>query len=208
MTAPDEKVRSFKQARVWVKRDLVQRGALTPNGRITIAILLRDPINLFMLLLRLKEWTANARTPVLVRLVIAVLFRRQSIKLGFSIPPNVFGPGLAIVHYGPIVVNGNARVGANCRVHVCVNIGGAGVLVSPEAAVDLAPQIGNNVYIAPGVKIYGAIRIAHGIAIGANAVVNRTFDEPGTTIAGVPARVISHKGSLGMILEVGKEPFI
>lgn len=208
MTASDEKIRSFRHVRTWVKRDLVQRGAIAPDGRITIAILLRDPVNLFMLLLRLKEWTTNGRAPVLVRLAIAVLFRRQSIKLGFSIPPNVFGPGLAIVHYGPIVVNGNARVGTNCRVHVCVNIGGTGALMSPETAVDLAPRIGNNVYISPGVKIYGPIRIADGIAIGANAVVNRTFDEAGTTIAGVPARVTSHKGSSGMIVEVSGEPFI
>ena len=203
-----EKVRSIKCAWAWLKRDLVQRGAIAPNGQVTITVLLRNPINLFMLLLRLKEWTVNTRTPVLVRLAIAALFRRQSIKLGFSIPPNVFGPGLAIVHYGPIVVNGNARVGANCRVHVCVNIGGAGNLVSPETAVGLAPQIGSNVYISPGAKIYGPIRIADGVAIGANAVVNRTFDEPGITIAGVPARVISHKGSSGMIVEVDKEPFI
>jgi serine O-acetyltransferase len=154
-----------------------------------------------MLLLRLKEWTVNTTTPHPVRAVIAALFRHQSIKLGFSIPPNVFGPGLAIVHYGTIVVNGNARVGANCRLHVCVNIGGSGLLVKSDKAVHLAPQIGSNVYISAGVKIYGPVRIADGIAIGANAVVNRTLETPSTTIAGVPARVISNKGSSGMILE-------
>jgi serine O-acetyltransferase len=51
------------------------------------------------------------------------------------------------------------------------------------------------VYIAPGAKIYGAIEIADNIAIGANAVVNKSFLEPNITIAGVPARKISDKGS-------------
>src|SRR5690606_33443392 len=37
-------------------------------------------------------------------LFIKYKYKRLSLKLGFSIPPNVFGPGLAIVHYGTIVV--------------------------------------------------------------------------------------------------------
>ncbi|MHC5182920.1 MAG: serine O-acetyltransferase [Planctomycetota bacterium] len=115
-------------------------------------------------------------------------FRRLSYKLGFLIAPNVFGPGLAIVHRGTIVVNANTRIGANCRIHVCVNIGASGG--SPKA-----PRIGNNVYIAPGAKIFGDIEIADGIAIGANAVVNKSFSEPNITIGGIPAKKISDKGT-------------
>jgi Serine acetyltransferase len=110
-------------------------------------------------------------------------YRRLALKLGFTIPPNVFGRGLAIVHYGTIVVNQNARVGDNCRIHVCTNIGASG-------GSDRAPTIGDNVYLAPGVKIVGDIRVPSNSAIGANAVVNRTFVEEGMLIAGVPARVI------------------
>jgi serine O-acetyltransferase len=178
----------------------VQRGAIAPGTSVGLAALLRDLINLFMFLLRAKEWTVNARIPAIIRLPVAVVFRRQSVRLGFSIPPNTFGPGLAIVHYGPIVVSGNARIGANCRTHVCVNIGGSGGLVDVETARGLAPVIGDNVYIGPGAKIFGPVRIADRCAIGANAVVNASFDEPGCSIAGVPARLISRKGSEGMIL--------
>ena len=70
------------------------------------------------------------------------------------------------------------RVGENCRLHVCVNIGTG------------SPQIGNNVYIGPGAKIFGKIRIANGIKIGANAVVNKDFYQEGKTIVGVPAKYI------------------
>lgn len=117
-----------------------------------------------------------------------IWYKIYSILCGFSIPPNVFGKGLSIAHRGTIVVNGNARIGENCRLHACVNIG-----TSPGRA-DLAPTIGDNVYIGPGAKIYGRINIASGIIIGANSVVNKSFDEESICIAGVPVRKISDKG--------------
>ena len=45
-------------------------------------------------------------------------------------------------------------------------------------------------YIAPGAKIYGNIIIANNIAIGANAVVNKSFEEENILIAGNPAKKI------------------
>tara|TARA_R110002012_G_scaffold203736_1_gene373141 strand:+ start:24704 stop:25378 length:675 start_codon:yes stop_codon:yes gene_type:complete len=201
-----DQVQSWSDVKRWVHRDLVQRGAIKPGASLGLGVLLRHPINMFMFLLRAKEWTVNARVPAIIRLSVAVMFRRQSMRLGFSIPPNTFGPGLAIVHYGPIVVNGNARIGANCRTHVCVNIGGGGGLVDPKAAHGLAPVLGDNIYIGPGAKIFGTIRIADRCVIGANAVVNSSFEKPGCSIAGVPARVISDKGSEGMVLDSSMSP--
>lgn len=58
----------------------------------------------------------------------------------------------------------------------------------------LAPTIGDNVYIGPGAKIYGKIKISDNIVIGANAVVGRSFEEPNICIAGAPAHKISDKG--------------
>lgn len=110
-------------------------------------------------------------------------FRRCSLKMGFSIPENVFGPGLAIVHYGTIVINSNAKIGANCRIHACTNIGASG-------GSSKAPQIGDNVYIGPGAKIYGDITIGNNIAIGANATVFKSFHENNVMIAGNPAKII------------------
>ena len=50
---------------------------------------------------------------------------------GFSIGLNCFEKGLSISHIGTIVVNHEAKIGENCRLHVCVNIGTG------------SPQIGN-----------------------------------------------------------------
>lgn len=107
---------------------------------------------------------------------------------GFEIPLNVFGKGLSIAHKGTIIVNDYAKIGDNCRLHACVNIG-----TLPGVAT-CAPTIGDNVYIGPGTKIYGPIHIASGIMIGANAVVGRDFLTENVCIAGIPAKVILEKG--------------
>lgn len=111
-----------------------------------------------------------------------------SLICGFTIPINVFGKGLSIAHIGTIVINGATKVGENCRLHVCVNIG------TVPGTSGMAPIIGDDVYIAPGVKIYGKIHIASGIMIGANSVVNKDFAEENICIAGVPAKKISNSG--------------
>jgi serine O-acetyltransferase len=53
------------------------------------------------------------------------------------------------------------------------------------------PVIGDNCYIGPGAKLYGGIILGDNVAIGANSVVNKSF-EGDCVIAGVPAKVISN----------------
>lgn len=141
----------------------------------------------FQCLLRKLEYYKNVKRDGLFNKLtysyLKLKYKKLSVRLSFSIPENVFGPGLAIVHYGTIVVNRNARVGANCRIHVCTNIGASG-------GSDKAPQIGDNVYIGPGAKIFGDIRIPNNTVIGANAAVNKSFEEENMLIAGVPAKII------------------
>lgn len=169
------------------------RIALDKKGRPNI---IGDDIWKFQNILRKVEYYLNCKKSFLWKpLYLVALFQlyRKSIKLGFSIPPNAFGPGLCIVHRGTIVVARNTKVGANCRIHVCVNIG------TKAGYADLVPKVGNNVYIGPGAKIYGNIEIADNIAIGANSVVNQSFIEPGISIAGIPAKKINNKGSIGLL---------
>lgn len=156
-----------------------------------------DEIWKFQRLLRTLEYTLNCRRSALwrpYRTLLSIRFHRMSVRLGFTIPPNVFGPGLAIAHQGTIVVNSCARVGANCRLHVCVNIG------STAGTDEEAPEIGENVYIGPGAILFGPIRIADGVAIGANSVVTSSFTDPSITIAGAPARRINDRGTEGLLV--------
>lgn len=148
--------------------------------------------------LRRTEYYTNCRSDFFGRMFGKLLrFRHDRLcdKYQWTVPINVFGPGLALVHIGTIVVSGDAKVGENCRIHACVNIGRA---PSKEGAG--APTLGDNVYIGPGAKLYGKIVIGSNTAIGANAVVNSSFPEGNCSLGGIPAHVISNKGSAPYIL--------
>lgn len=121
--------------------------------------------------------------------------QRLGLRCGFTVPPNTCGKGLNLAHTGSIIISPYTTIGENCRIHSGVNIGVA------AGTRDEAPKIGNNVYIGPGAKIFGSITIADGIAIGANAVVNRDCLEENVTLAGVPAKIINHKGSEGFLIK-------
>jgi serine O-acetyltransferase len=150
----------------------------------------------FERLLRKVEYYQNCKKSPLwkpYKIFLKLRLNSLSRSLGFTIPPNVFGPGLNIGHPGTIVINPAAKVGNNCRIHVCVTI------ATKAGFTDEAPRIGNNVYIGPGAKIFGPIEISDNIVIGANSVVIKSFLEPGITIAGVPAKKISAKSSEGLL---------
>ena len=155
-----------------------------------------DPVARLTMLMRFNEYLLNSCQPTVVRLLPMLWFRRLCVRLGFSIGLNIFDKGVAIVHYGLLVIDPTTRIGKNCRIHAGVNIGGAAQFVDPAEAHLYSPRIGNNVYIGPGAKLYGPIVIGDNAVIGANAVVTRTFAETGLTLAGVPARVIA-RGSRG-----------
>lgn len=97
------------------------------------------------------------------------------------IPINTCDVGLSIAHVGPIVINSKAKIGKNCRIYVGVNIGEGSRRV---------PTIGDNVFIGPGCKIFNEIMIADGCKIGANTVVNKSFNIENSIVAGIPARLL------------------
>ena len=143
----------------------------------------------FIRRLRKIEYLTNVRSKnIFYKFYIFILEffnHRLGTRLGITIPKNVFGPGLCIVHHGTIVVSPHVRIGENCRIHPSTSIG----------EYNGAPIIGNNVYIGPGAKIFGNIEIGNNVAIGANAVVNKSFPD-NVTIGGIPARILSDRSSL------------
>lgn len=137
----------------------------------------------------------NSIWSLLPRLYWHYVYYKMAIRLNFEIPPFVAGPGLSLAHRGPIIINPHARIGKNCRIHSGVNIG------TNAGTQDQAPTIGDNCYLGPGVKLFGLIQIADGIAIAAQAVVNRSCDEPNVTLGGIPARLISRKSALPYLID-------
>lgn len=121
---------------------------------------------------------------------------RYGEKCGYSIHLNVFGPGLCLCHVGTIVINGGVRFGSNVRLQACVNIG-AFSKFDENWREDSAPQFGNNIYIGPGAKIFGPIRIGNNVAIGANAVVSKNVPDHCTVVGA--NRIVNETGSIDML---------
>ena len=146
------------------------------------------PIWNYQQLLRKLEFYMNCKNDPLSKIYTLWLryqFQKSSVQLGFSISPNSCDMGLELGHYGDIVINGKAKIGKNCT------IAGAGVLIGEDLKNPSAPIIGDNCYIGPGAKIIGAVQIAEGVTIAANAVVTKDIKEPYTTHGGIPAKKLS-----------------
>lgn len=140
----------------------------------------------------------HARRPFLLfrpfYYVARFMFTHYKYKFGVSIPHKTsIGRGLYIGHPRDIVISDQAVIGDNCNLSQSVTIGQSNRGARKGTAV-----IGNNVYIGPGAKIVGAVRIGNFVAIGANCVV--TMDIPDSAVVvGVPGRVISFEGSHGYV---------
>ena len=121
-------------------------------------------------------------------------YNHYKFKFGIAIPFNTkIGKGFYIGHFGCIVVNPRTVIGKNVNISQGVTIG-----TSNRGDKAGVATIGDGVYIGPGAKIIGAIKVGNNVAIGANAVV--THDVPNNAVVvGVPARVISMKGAEGYV---------
>ena len=92
------------------------------------------------------------------------------------------------MHIGPILVNGRVKGGKDISLHINTSIVAGGTNSS-------VPVLGSGIVVGVGAVILGGIELGNDVAIGANAVVNKSFLEDDITIAGVPAKKISNNGS-------------
>ena len=152
-----------------------------------------DHVWKYIVLLRRRQYFYSIKSSH--KVIGCILYKLNQLRLyklgvllGYTILTNDIGKGFSLAHCGTIVINSNAKIGKNCRIHEGVTIGSTSG--SKEAAI-----IGDNVFIGTGAKIIGAVRIANDAAIGANAVVVHDILEEGTTWAGVPAKKISNNNS-------------
>ena len=156
-------------------------------GRWSWAVGMRYPLLRYQRMLRRTEYVVNCRKGRLWKpyvLFCLMRLRRAGIKLGFTIHPNTFGPGLSIAHWGTIVVNPHCRIGANCRIHPGTSLG------ETDGG---SPVLGDDCYIGPGAKLFGPITLGDRVSIGANAVVHKSFGSD-LVLVGVPARAIDRRG--------------
>lgn len=146
---------------------------------------------------RVSHAIGQIKNPILRRpLRIVFLFVEKWIEIltGIRIPGECqIGKGLYIGHFGHIILSDQAVLGENCNLSQGVTIG-----ASHRGKNAGAPVIGDRVYIGPNAVIFGKITIDSDSAIGAGAIVTKSFSER-SVIAGNPARLISQEGSFEMI---------
>lgn len=120
--------------------------------------------------------------------------RHLKYQLGVSIPISTnVGSGFYIGHFGGIVVHEESVIGKNCNISQGVTIGRVN-----RGKSEGVPVIGDNVYIAPGAKIVGAVKVGNNVAIGSNSVVTKDVPE-NSVVVGAPAKIISEEGSHGYV---------
>lgn len=108
------------------------------------------------------------------------------------------GPGFIIAHFGGITLSGAAVIGANFNLCQCTTIGLAGA-----GEGEGAPVIGNDVYVAPGARLFGKITIGNNVKIGANTVIHQNIPD-NAVVACVPGfSILSMKGNLRTVASLG-----
>lgn len=130
--------------------------------------------------------TGNKGLKALIHTVCCIYrywrLRALSYKTGIQIPPNTFGKGLQIWHYGPIVINPAAKVGDYATIYPGVVIG---------AKENGMPVIGDHCFIGAGCKVLGGVSVGNNVTIAPNAVVVKDVPD-NCVVAGVPAKIIKY----------------
>src|SRR5690348_16496188 len=143
---------------------------------------------------RFGQWLQGRSLPV--RIVLEPLFLVAQFLVhvlwGIELPRKArIGPGLYIGHFGGITISPETVMGAHCSISPGVVIG-----LSGQGERLGVPVIGDDVYIGPGAKVIGKIRIGSSVKIGANAVVYR--DVPDNAVAALDPgfRIVSLTGNV------------
>jgi len=136
---------------------------------------LRSPGVQAVVAYRMAQWLRTK--PLLVRLLLRpfVSIQRHHArgKWGIDIGPEAqIGPGFCIFHYGGIFIAGDVVVGKNFTITHDITLG-----YSQAKCILGFPTIGNNVFVAPGAKIAGKIKIGDNVKVGANAVIERDIPD-------------------------------
>lgn len=137
---------------------------------------------------RFGQWTRVC--PRMVRPAVhAIYFVGYSIVrlvTGIDIPRGAeIGPGLMIHHFGGVIVNPRAVVGARCTLRHGVTIGSR----TDDGGV---PRVGDDVDLGAYAQVLGQVHVGNGARIGAMTVVLQDVPE-GATVVGIPGRVLERR---------------
>ncbi|NJN74674.1 MAG: serine acetyltransferase [Limnothrix sp. RL_2_0] len=148
---------------------------------------------------RFSRWVkCDCHVPVIrqvLRLFCAISQRVVVMLTNCEFPNTAqIGKGLLIPHPYGIVIHQDAQIGDYCNLGQDTTIG-----IGGRKEKSGVPILGDRIFVGPGARIFGKISIANDVAIGANAVVTKSL-EANAVAVGIPAKVISYKGSQDFII--------
>jgi serine O-acetyltransferase len=149
------------------------------NRLCKVLACIRSPGVHAVVVFRYGQWAKMRPTLLRVFLdpVYILLNGLIQVAWGIELPRSaIVGPGFFIGHFGGITISPEATIGKNCSMSQSITIG-----ISGSGDKCGVPIIGDNVYIAPGARIFGKITVGNNVKIGANAVIYS--DVPSNAIA-------------------------
>jgi serine O-acetyltransferase len=166
------------------------------SKRVLARALANEPGYRYSFVMRLAAYARTHRDPGhrALAIVARMWLRRLRFRLSVDVPASTaIGAGLYMNHPNGIVVHSEAVIGRNCNLSQGVTLGEAN-----RGRNAGFPVLGDGVYVGPGAKIVGAVRVGDNAAIGANCVVTHDVPES-AVVVGVPGRVISSDGATGYV---------
>jgi serine O-acetyltransferase len=177
-----------------LKNDILRTYDLIAGNRIRKLIgCYRSPGVHAVINLRFGQWLLKQNVFIQLFLTPIYLFQyhRMRSKWGIEIPRTTeIGEGFYIGHFGGITISSSAKIGKHMNISQEVTIG-----VSGQGDKKGCPTIGDNVYLAPGAKLFGKINIGNHVKIGANAVIHKDIPDNAIVVLDPGFTIISYKGN-------------
>ena len=177
-----------------LRADIMRTYEYLPGGRLRRTVnCLRSPGVQAVIVFRFGQWLDSQ--PLALRLLLQpvyfVLNGLVQIMWGIELPRSAtIGPGFYIGHFGGITIAPDVVIGSNCNISQDLTIGLSGQ--GEKAGV---PTIGDDVYIAPGARLFGKISIGNNVKIGANAVVYKDVPDNAIVVLDPGFKIVSYKGN-------------
>lgn len=176
------------------REDVRRTYDMLPGGRLRRMLgCLRSPGVQAVATFRFGQWL-QARSLLLrcfLEPVYLVANGAIQVLWGIELPRSArIGAGLYIGHFGGITISPGATIGQRCNLSNNITIG-----LSGQGERSGVPTIGNDVYIAPGARVFGRITIGHNVKIGANAVIHKDVPDNAIAVLDPGFRIISMRGN-------------
>lgn len=157
-------------------KDILRTSDLIAGGKFKkIVGCYRTPGVHAVVIFRFGKWLRkkNLLVRILLEPFYVLFYHRIRSKWGIEIPRATdIAEGLYIGHHGSIIISAASKIGKNANISQQVTIG-----ISGKGDKRGVPVIGDNVYIAPGAKVFGKITIGDNVQIGANAIVYKDIPD-------------------------------